>query len=113
MVAIESDRGGFSPRGFNIDSKDEELKIKIRSWKPFLEKFGLHDFSDGYGGVDIAPLKKVNENITLLGLNPDSQRYFTHHHAKSDVFESVNRRELALGTASIATLLYLLDQNVK
>ncbi|MGB0868716.1 MAG: M20/M25/M40 family metallo-hydrolase [Flavobacteriales bacterium] len=113
VVAIESDRGGFSPRGFNIDSKDEELKMKIRSWKPFLEKFGLHDFSDGYGGVDIAPLKKVNENITLLGLNPDSQRYFTHHHAKSDVFESVNRRELALGTASIATLLYLLDQNVK
>jgi len=113
ILALESDRGGFSPRGFNIDSKDEIMKAKIRSWKPFLEKFGLHDFSDGYGGVDIAPLKDVNEQITLLGLNPDSQRYFTHHHADNDVFESVNRRELELGTASIASIIYLLDQNIK
>lgn len=113
ILALESDRGGFSPRGFNLDSKDEALKTKIRSWKPFLEKFGLHDFSDGYGGVDIAPLKTVNENITLLGLNPDSQRYFTHHHAENDVFEAVNRRELELGTASITSIIYLLDQNIK
>ena len=113
ILALESDRGGFSPRGFNLDSKDEKLKAKIRSWKPFLEKFGLHDFADGYGGVDIAPLKSVNENITLLGLNPDSQRYFTHHHADNDVFEAVNRRELELGTGSIASIIYLLDQNIK
>ncbi|MGB0428375.1 MAG: M20/M25/M40 family metallo-hydrolase [Flavobacteriales bacterium] len=112
ILAIESDRGGFSPRGFQIDSKNTTLIEQIRSWKPFLEQFGLHDFSEGYAGVDINPLKSVNQNITLIGLKPDSQRYFSHHHADSDVFESVNRRELELGAASMAALLYLLDKNL-
>jgi hypothetical protein len=46
----------------------------------------------------------------LFGLIPESQRYFDYHHAATDVFESVNRRELELGSASMAALLYLLDQ---
>jgi hypothetical protein len=41
---------------------------------------------------------------------PDSQRYFDFHHANSDVLEAVNRRELELGSAAIAALIYLLDQ---
>ena len=66
----------------------------------------------GGGGVDIGPLKNEFKDITLFGFVPDSQRYFDFHHADSDVFESVNKRELELGAASISAFLYLLDSKV-
>jgi hypothetical protein len=71
----------------------------------------LH-FEKGWGGVDIGPLKKTYEGIPLFGLTTDSQRYFDFHHANSDVFENVNKRELELGAAAMASLVYLLDKNL-
>jgi len=113
LCALESDRGGFSPRGFSIDGRDSQI-MTIASWKELLEPYGLHYFKKGYGGVDIGPLKskenKVNPNLMLLGLYPDSQRYFDYHHSESDVFESVNQRELELGGASMASMVYLIDK---
>ena len=47
----------------------------------------------------------------LIGFRPDSQRYFDIHHTPNDVFENVNKRELELGAASIASLIYLIDQH--
>lgn len=45
-----------------------------------------------------------------MGYRPDSQRYFDHHHADSDVFEAVHQRELEMGGAGMAALVYLLDK---
>jgi hypothetical protein len=45
------------------------------------------------------------------GLKPDSQRYFDYHHAANDTFEAINKRELQLGAATMASLMYLMDQN--
>ena len=45
-----------------------------------------------------------------IGFMPDSQRYFNYHHSEEDVFENVNKRELELGCASIASIIYLLDK---
>jgi hypothetical protein len=66
----------------------------------------------GGGGVDIGPLKDQFTDISLFGFIPDSQRYFDFHHAASDVFESVNKRELELGAAAIAAFLYLMDSDL-
>lgn len=107
IAAIESDRGGFSPRGFTIDGTPKQVK-KLQTFKDLLKPYNLHILEKGYGGVDIGPLK--NGKIALIGLVPDSQRYFDHHHAQSDLFENVNQRELELGAASCAALLYLIDQ---
>lgn len=113
VVAIESDRGGFSPRGFNIkgDSSDVEFVGQFRS---ILEAYGLHHFEPGYAGVDISPLATeeniVNPDLIMMGLVPDSQRYFDYHHSDADVFESVNKRELELGCGAIASMVYLLDK---
>jgi hypothetical protein len=63
--------------------------------------------------VDIGPLKESFPGIALFGFVPDSQRYFDFHHAASDVFESVNKRELELGAAGIAGFIYLLDTKFK
>lgn len=112
ILAIESDRGGFSPRGFSVDGNNQHLEL-IQSFTPLFKPYLLHHFEKGFGGVDIMPLKGEFENIGLIGFVPDSQRYFDFHHNANDVFENVNKRELHLGAASISALLYLLDKHYK
>lgn len=107
VFALESDSGGFTPRGFSFDCSDENLE-QIQSWKGLFEPYLIHLFEQGYGGADIGPMK--NESIVLAGLVPDSQRYFDHHHAENDTFEHVNKRELELGAATMASLVYLVDK---
>jgi carboxypeptidase Q len=107
IAAIESDRGGFTPRGFSMTATDEVV-AKIKSWKPLLEPYGLTDFDQEGGGADIGPLGA--QNVPLIGFLPDSQRYFSYHHTSDDTFDKVNKRELELGTASMAALIYLIDQ---
>lgn len=106
VFALESDAGGFTPRGFSFDCSDEDYE-QIESWKPLFEPYLIHLFVRGGSGADVGPLK--NENMVLSGLRPDSQRYFDHHHAENDTFEHVNRRELHLGAATMASLVYLVD----
>ena len=111
IAAVESDRGGFSPRGFSCDGPEEYVKL-IQRFEPLLRPYELHKFEKGYGGVDIGPLKDEFEGIPLFGFIPDSQRYFDFHHNANDVFENVNKRELELGAASMASFIYLLDKNL-
>ncbi|WP_240612576.1 M20/M25/M40 family metallo-hydrolase [Brumimicrobium salinarum] len=109
ILAIESDRGGFSPRGFSVDGKAKHLAL-IQSFEKIFAPYFVHYFEEGYGGVDIGPLKKEYKDIGLIGFVPDSQRYFDFHHNANDVFENVNKRELHLGAAAISSLVYLLDK---
>jgi carboxypeptidase Q len=106
IAAMESDRGGFTPRGFSM-SAPEEVKNKIKNWKPLLEPYGLTDFSQAGGGADIGPLEPLG--VPTIGYLPDSQRYFDYHHTKEDTFDKVSRRELELGSAAMAALTYLID----
>lgn len=111
IAAVESDRGGFSPRGFHCDGSEKYVTL-LQSFESDLTDYDLHIFEKGFGGVDISPLKIHYPEIPLFGLVPDSQRYFDFHHAPSDVFENVNKRELELGAAAVGSLLYLLDSNL-
>lgn len=108
IAAIESDRGGLVPRGFATEKK-EHLE-KMREWKGLLKPYELDYFELGGSGADIGPLRKNGNNVALIGFVPDSQRYFDFHHAETDVFENVNRRELELGAAAITSLIYLIDK---
>lgn len=109
ILAIESDAGGFTPRGFSFKGSESHL-LKMQSFLNYFPPYTIHDISAGGGGADIGPLNKAVAT-PLAGLRPDSQRYFDYHHSPADVFSAVNRRELELGTASIATLIYLVDQS--
>lgn len=111
IAAIESDRGGFAPRGFAIEGKEDYLTW-MKSYTNMLKPYDLHYFEQGGSGADISPLKKKFTEILLIGFVPDSQRYFDHHHAETDVFEAVNKRELELGAAAMATLVYLMDTHL-
>jgi len=106
VFALESDSGGFTPRGFSFDCSDENFE-KVVSWKSLFKPYLIHYFEKGGSGADIGPLKGDN---VLCGLRPDSQRYFDHHHAANDTFEHVNKRELELGAATMTSLVYLFDK---
>ncbi|MEP6584251.1 MAG: M20/M25/M40 family metallo-hydrolase [Ginsengibacter sp.] len=107
IFALESDAGGFTPRGFSLDMTEEQ-RNKILSWKDLFYPYGVYNFSSGGGGSDIEPLKSIG--AALAGLSPDTQRYFDIHHAATDVFENVSERELRLGAANMAALTYLVSE---
>lgn len=107
IAAIESDRGGFKPVGFTFTTKDEQV-AKIKSWAPLFEPYQVYKFDTGGGGADISPL--APQGVPLIGLYPDPQRYFDYHHTGIDTFDKVNRRELELGAATMAALVYLIDK---
>ena len=109
IAALESDRGGFTPRGFGLDSA---LMQVFEPYKALFMEYGITDWENGGGGVDIGPLKKADPSLPLASLAPDSQRYFDVHHAASDVFENVNKRELHLGAAAVAAWIYITDSRL-
>lgn len=107
LAAIETDGGGFTPHGFSFEVSDDKLQ-QYKDLQKYFGTYWLHLFVKGGGGVDISFLKETG--TTMIGLITDSQRYFDYHHSANDVFENVNRRELQLGSASIAALVYLIDK---
>ncbi|MBD0376511.1 MAG: M20/M25/M40 family metallo-hydrolase [Flavisolibacter sp.] len=108
IFALESDAGGFTPRGFGFTVSPEQFE-KIRKWQALLAPYGAYELNHSGGGADIGPLN-TSQGTPVAGLQPDSQRYFDVHHSRGDVFEAVNKRELELGTVSMAALLYLVDK---
>ena len=107
IAAMESDRGGFTPKGFGLSGTPEQVE-KFKNWSKYFKPYGIHEFAESGGGADIGPLK--SHGTALIGYIPDSQRYFRFHHSSLDTFEFVNKRELELGAASMAALVYLIDQ---
>ena len=108
IFALESDAGGFTPRGFGFTMSEAQYQ-KVLGWQSLIAPYGCSEFSRGGGGADIGPLNRTF-NTPVAGLQPDSQRYFDYHHARNDVLEAVNKRELELGAVNMAALLYLVDR---
>ncbi|TYA57522.1 M20/M25/M40 family metallo-hydrolase [Formosa maritima] len=107
IFSLESDLGGFTPRGFSFDCSDANFN-QVLSWKELFKPYLIHYFEKGRSGADVGPLK-TDSNV-LAGLRPDSQRYFDYHHAANDTFDAVNKRELELGAATMTSLVYLFDK---
>ncbi len=107
IAAMESDAGGETPLGFGLDGTQEQ-KNAVLKWTNLFLPYGLYDFLTTDGGSDIEKLK--DQNALLLGLEPDSQRYFDTHHTAIDTFDRINKRELELGASSMAMMLYMISQ---
>jgi len=110
VAAIESDSGGFTPKGFSCTADKSVfpsyLKALSEKFK-HLESYDLY-LKPGGAGADINPLR--SQGGLLVGFRPDSQRYFDFHHTPNDTFDKVNKRELELGAAAITSLVYLIDR---
>ena len=107
ILAIESDAGGFTPRGFSLMTDTGKL-ARLRSWIPLFIPYSVYAFEIGSAGADVESLRALG--ATVGELMPDSQRYFDHHHAANDIFEEVNKRELELGAINMANLIYMVDK---
>ncbi len=107
IFALESDNGGFTPRGFSLVANAAQSQ-KIKGWRDLLEPYGTYEFLTG-AGSDVTPLNST-QGVPVGELLPDSQRYFDLHHARNDVFEAVDKRELELGAVNMAGLIYLIDK---
>lgn len=109
LLALESDSGGYQPHGFNLGNAAGDAHRRAERWLPLFQPYGITWFREGTGGVDVAPLLRFG--YTVAGLTPDSQRYFDYHHTALDNIGQVNPRELALGAAAMAALVYLVDRH--
>ena len=110
LAALESDGGGFTPRGFVIEAASPASVAKVRGWAPLLKPYHVDNLSVGHAGTDIGPLIKAVNPKALFAYDGDSQRYFDLHHTAADTFDKVHRRELELGAAGMAALVYLLSK---
>lgn len=108
IAAIESDAGGFTPAGFSSTCIDDSKRVWFRQWRDLFKPYAIFQWDGDGGGVDIGPLKE--QGTLLIGLRPDSQRYFDYHHTDIDTFDKVNRRELHLGAGAIASMAWLLSE---
>jgi len=108
LAALESDRGVFRPRALGVAGTPDQMKM-TEAWKLLFKPYGI-DLVNGGGGSDIGPLKGYYPDIIFMGLIPEDARYFKYHHSPSDTFEQVDRREMQLGSAGIASLVYLVDK---
>jgi carboxypeptidase Q len=108
IFAMESDAGGFTPRSMGLTGTEAQYQ-KFAQWKSLVAPYGCSEFNRGGGGSDIGPLNRTF-GTPVSSMNPDSQRYFDIHHARNDVFEAVNKRELQLGSVNMAAVIYLVDK---
>src|SRR5664279_268113 len=106
IAALESDGGVMAPRGFGFDAAGPKLE-KLQSLSSWFEPYDIKDFDRGGGGSDISPMKGLG--AVLIGYKCDALKYFWYHHSANDTFEQVNIRELQMGSAAIASLIYLID----
>ena len=107
IAALESDRGGFAPRGFSVQA-DSATVTRVQQWQSYLELLDAGKVEAGHGGVDITPI--VDKGTPGFGLLVDRQRYFDYHHSENDTLDKVHPRELEHGAIVMALLLYLISE---
>ena len=109
LLALESDNGGYQPIGFQLGNTAGDAHPRAARWRALLEPYRLNVFEAGTGGADVEPLMALGS--TVGEIIPESQRYFDYHHTTIDTMDKVNPRELQLGAAAMAALVYLFDQH--
>ncbi len=104
VLAMESDRGGFTPRGFTSDAGPEAMAI-LRGIVDLMAPSGADRVIPGGGGADVTPMAR--DGVITMGYLPDSQRYFDVHHSERDTLDTVSPRELNLGAGVMAAMCYV------
>lgn len=109
LFALESDSGGFQPGRFQVGNTAKDAHLRAQRWLPLFAPYNLFVIEAGDGGTDVEPLQK--HGAITAEMLPDSQRYFDYHHTTIDTVDKVNPRELQLGAAAMASLVYLVDRH--
>jgi len=105
VAAIESDAGGFTPRGFRIEASPE-VTAAFKKWALLLAPYKAGDIQPQQRGVDLVPMKGMAK--ALLSLDCDDSRLFYIHHSALDTYDKINPREVAMGAGAMAAMTALL-----
>ena len=108
VLALESDSGGFAPRGFSLDAKDDLLPRalpRLLDIVSLLQPLGPIRGRKGHGGADIGPMGAGN--VVMMGLETDNRTYFDYHHSEADTLDKVDPAQLADCVAAVAVLAYI------
>ncbi|MCF6404612.1 M20/M25/M40 family metallo-hydrolase [Chitinophaga filiformis] len=105
VAALESDAGGFSPRGFRIEASPEVV-ARFKEWALLLAPYKAGDVQSQQRGVDLVPMKGMAK--ALLSLDCDDSRLFYIHHSALDTYDKINPREVAMGAGAMAAMTALL-----
>lgn len=107
IAVLESDAGGFTPRGFRINGNSQAF-AKLGGWHHFFVPYKVGEINIDQRGIDLVPMKGLAK--ALISLECDDQRFFDIHHSASDTYDKLNIREVQLGAASMASLAYLIGK---
>ena len=108
VLAIESDSGGFAPRGFSVETKPEttaRVVARLGEVATLLAPIHAATVRAGHGGADIGPM--VEHGVPTLGLDTDGRTYFDIHHTEADTLDKVDPAALADDVAAVAVLAYV------
>jgi hypothetical protein len=107
IFAMESDEGGFGCSDIGITGDSAQV-AKVKAWAPLFKPYDIFEIKQGGGGADIGPLKRLG--AAMASVDPNSQRYFNHHHSEIDVFEAVDKRELEMGAFALTATCWLVSE---
>lgn len=107
VALIESDAGGFAPRGFRVEG---EMKIlsRLREFALLLRPYKADALELHQRGVDLVPMK--GQARALLSLDCDDSRLFDIHHSKLDTYDKINPREVAMGAGAMLAMVALISK---
>jgi Zn-dependent M28 family amino/carboxypeptidase len=107
VMALESDAGAFTPRGFRTDAPPPARAVleAIASLFAAAGAERVIEGAIGSGGADVSPM--AASGVITTGYLPDPQRYFDLHHSAKDTLAEVSPRELELGAGLIAALVFV------
>jgi len=102
VAAIETDSGGFAPRGFSFDDKHPQSIPRLGELATLLAPINAARVKTPGHGADVSPMKDV-----LIGsLDTDNRTYFDVHHTEADTLDNVDPATLADDVAAMAVMAY-------
>jgi hypothetical protein len=111
VLAVESDSGGFAPRGFQVQAKPEvadRIRARIADIASLLGPISATRVKLGHGGADIGPM--VPSGVPTIGLDVDGRTYFDVHHTDADTLDKVDPAALADDVAAVAVVADMPDR---
>lgn len=104
ILALESDMGVLPVRGFGFRGTPQATEV-IRQIASLLSGIGATNVNDKFDGADVNPMG--SDNVPLIALDVDDQRYFYIHHTSADTPDKVDPGELSRCIAATAVMAYV------
>ena len=104
VLAIESDGGVFSPKGFGFSGNDYAREI-VEEIHELMKPIGANTISEGGRAADVAPLN--DEGVPVMSLKVDGSKYFWYHHTNADTFDKIDFNEFNRCIAAMAIMAYV------